>query len=85
MQGMFAPEMKGSFGTFEKSLSDAGIPGIRYLDQGSRGKDEGTSNYVIFPGNGHLIEILKKYGWAPFLAASGADQQDSYPAGLSGQ
>jgi hypothetical protein len=41
-------------------LREAGIPGIRYLDQGSRGAGEGSSNYVVFDDK--LIEILKKYG-----------------------
>jgi len=41
-------------------LREAGIPGIRYLDQGSRGTGSGTSNYVVFdPG---IIDIVKKYG-----------------------
>ena len=35
------------------------IPGIKYLDQGSRGSGEGTSNYVVFDPN--LIEILRRY------------------------
>ena len=29
-------------------LKDLGIPGIRYLDQGSRGTGSGTRNYVMF-------------------------------------
>lgn len=45
-----------------KALRDAGIPGIKYLDQGSRGSGTGTSNYVVFDDK--LIEILKKYGIA---------------------
>jgi hypothetical protein len=39
---------------------DAGIPGIRYLDQGSRGQGAGTSNYVLFRDD--IIDILRKYG-----------------------
>ena len=31
-----------------KMLQEAGIPGIRYLDQGSRTAGEGTSNFVVF-------------------------------------
>jgi hypothetical protein len=31
-----------------KALAEAGIPGIKYLDQGSRGKAEGSRNYVVF-------------------------------------
>ena len=31
-----------------KLMQETGIPGIRYLDQGSRGAGSGTRNYVIF-------------------------------------
>ena len=31
-----------------EALRQAGIPGIRYLDQGSRAGGQGTSNYVVF-------------------------------------
>jgi hypothetical protein len=31
-----------------KTLKALGIPGIRYLDQGSRGAGNGTYNYVVF-------------------------------------
>jgi hypothetical protein len=51
-------------------LSDAGIPGVRYLDQGSRAAGEGSSNYVVFDDD--LIEILKKYGLSGVLAGGGA-------------
>lgn len=47
-------------------LRDVGIPGIRYLDQGSRGAGEGTHNYVLFDDS--LIEILRKYGIAGLIA-----------------
>ena len=47
-----------------------GIPGIRYLDAGSRGAGEGTRNYVVFDDK--LIEILRRYGLLPPLAAGGA-------------
>jgi hypothetical protein len=49
-------------------LREAGIPGVKYLDEGSRGAGDGTRNYVVFPGNEHLIAILKKYG-LPISAA----------------
>jgi hypothetical protein len=39
-------------------LQAAGVPGIRYLDQGSRGKGEGTRNFVVFDDK--LISILSK-------------------------
>jgi hypothetical protein len=35
-----------------------GIPGVRYLDGGSRTAGGGTSNYVVFPGNENLLTIL---------------------------
>jgi hypothetical protein len=41
-------------------LRDAGIPGIRYLDGGSRGAGEGTRNFVVFPGNEGLLKILER-------------------------
>lgn len=39
-------------------LKEAGIPGIRYLDQGSRGAGQGTSNYVVFDPS--ITNILGK-------------------------
>jgi hypothetical protein len=48
-----------------KALREAGIPGIRYKDQGSRGAEGGTSNYVVFDDK--LIDIVKKYGLAALL------------------
>lgn len=39
-----------------------GIPGIRYLDGGSRGAGQGSSNYVVFPGNEGLLSILERNG-----------------------
>lgn len=65
------------FAAGAKALQDAGIPGIRYLDAGSRGQGEGTSNYVVFDAN--TIDILRKYGIAGLMtggAAAGASQQD---------
>lgn len=53
-----------------QTLSDAGIPGIKYLDQGSRGSGTGTSNYVVFDDK--LIEILKKYGIAGLVGGGAA-------------
>jgi hypothetical protein len=46
-------------GVASNKLLEAGIPGIRYLDQGSRGTGKGSSNYVVFDPN--LIEILRRY------------------------
>jgi hypothetical protein len=57
---------------------EAGVPGIRYLDQGSRTAGEGSRNYVVFPGNEHLIAILKKYG-LPISAAGLAALSQLHP------
>lgn len=45
-----------------EALRKAGIPGIRYLDEGSRGAGTGTSNFVVFPGNEDLLTILRRNG-----------------------
>jgi len=39
-----------------------GIPGIRYLDGGSRAGGAGTSNYVVFPGGEDFLKILQRNG-----------------------
>ncbi len=38
----------GSQAEMSKFMREAGIPGIRYLDGGSRAGGKGTSNYVVF-------------------------------------
>jgi hypothetical protein len=53
-----------------QALKDAGIPGIRYLDQGSRGAGEGTSNSVVF--SPEIMEIIRRYGLAGLMAGGGA-------------
>lgn len=42
-----------------KFLHENGIKGIKYLDAGSRGQGEGTSNYVVFDPKD--IEIMRRY------------------------
>jgi hypothetical protein len=44
------------------TLRQAGIPGIKYLDQGSRAAGDGSRNYVVFDDS--IVEIVKKYGIA---------------------
>lgn len=58
---------------------DAGIPGIRYLDQGSRAAKEGTRNFVVFDDS--TIEILRKYGLAGLIAGgvAGAGSSEQSP------
>jgi hypothetical protein len=53
-----APGMRAA----EPALKEAGIPGIRYLDGGSRGAGAGTSNYVVFAGNEDKLRILERNG-----------------------
>jgi hypothetical protein len=55
-----------------KELGDAGIPGIRYLDQGSRSAGDGSRNYVVFRDD--IIDIVKKYGIAAAASMYGMDQ-----------
>jgi hypothetical protein len=40
-----------------QKLAELGIPGIKYLDQGSRDAQAGTRNFVLFPGNEGLLGI----------------------------
>ena len=53
-----------------RRLREAGVPGTRYLDQGSRDVGSGTRNYAVWDDK--LIEILRKYGLLPPVAAGTA-------------
>jgi hypothetical protein len=52
------------------ALREAGIPGLKYLDAGSRTAGDGSRNYVVFDDN--LVNILRKYGLAGLLAGGAA-------------
>jgi hypothetical protein len=41
-------------------LKEAGIPGVKYFDRGSRSAGKGSRNYVVFDDK--LVEIMRKYG-----------------------
>jgi hypothetical protein len=42
-------------------LRQAGIPGIKYMDAGSRGQGgTGTRNFVVFPGEEKKVKILER-------------------------
>ncbi len=64
---------------FQKTYSETGISGVKYLDQGSRSAGDGTRNYVVFDDS--LVEILRKYGLVPGglagagVAASGSEAE----------
>lgn len=55
-------------------MAEAGIPGVKYLDQGSRTAGDGSRNYVVFDDK--LVDILRKYGMAGLMSgtAVGASQ-----------
>lgn len=54
-----APTEIGGRGA-SQMFQDMGIPGIRYLDQGSRGAGDGTRNIVVFPGEEQNVKILSR-------------------------
>lgn len=54
-------------------LNEAGVPGIKYLDAGSRSAGDGSRNYVVFDPK--IIEIVKKYGIAGALGAGLISQE----------
>ena len=60
-----------------EALRSVGIPGIRYLDGGSRSAGEGTRNYVILPGAEDRIRILRKYGLLGPAAMAGTNSEEN--------
>lgn len=68
-------ERSGYRGGGEAALRQAGIKGIKYLDQGSRTAGEGSHNYVVF--DDAIIAIMKKFGISLPVAASLAKWQQS--------
>jgi hypothetical protein len=52
------------------ALREAGIPGISYLDAGSRGAGQGTLNHVMF--DDATIDILRKSGIAGLVGGGAA-------------
>jgi hypothetical protein len=54
-EGMLS-QFGGSQAKVSEFMREAGIPGIRYLDQGSRSGGAGTSNFVVFdPAHMNII------------------------------
>ncbi len=53
-----------------EALKEMGVPGIKYLDAGSRGGAEGSRNYVSFDADS--MAILRKYGIAGLLGGGAA-------------
>ena len=59
----FERRMKGlddSPAAVAEQLRQMGIPGIKYLDEASRAKGEGTRNFVTFPGEEKNLTILER-------------------------
>lgn len=54
------PSLYGSGQAASQALAEAGIPGIKYLDAGSRGAGDGSRNFVIFDDK--LIGIESRNG-----------------------
>ena len=63
----------GDVGALQR-LQAAGIPGISYLDQGSRSAGTGTKNHVVF--DPATIEILRKYGLAGLMLGVAPQQPE---------
>jgi hypothetical protein len=59
LRGNTGKDLIPNYPETSQALREAGIPGIRYLDQGSRGAGQGSRNYVLFDDS--LVDILKKY------------------------
>lgn len=76
-QYLAAPRYGATPEAVASSLNQAGIPGIKYLDAGSRAAGGGTHNYVMF--DPATIAILRKYGLAAMLAGGGADAVANAP------
>jgi hypothetical protein len=69
-------------GAAAAALASKGVPGIKYLDQGSRGAGTGTSNYVMF--NDKMIDILKRYGIPGLGLSVGAGALMNNPSSSDG-
>jgi hypothetical protein len=54
-------------------FASKGIPGIKYLDQGSRAAGEGSRNFVVFDDK--TVDILRKYGVLPPIVGAALANQ----------
>lgn len=60
-QDIYQTFIQGDPVSTSRRLSEVGIKGIRYLDEGSRSKGKGTSNFVVFdPTEVKILEKNKK-------------------------
>jgi len=54
-----APQQELGAPAASEAFKNAGIPGIKYLDAGSRSAGDGSRNYVVFDDK--LVEVIRKY------------------------
>ena len=69
-----------------EAFREAGIPGIKYSDAGSRGQGgSGTRNFVVFPGEEKKVRILERDGQkaSPQGQALNWPQPDKIPKGAT--
>ena len=58
---LYAQHRGGNSAAVAEELRQAGIPGIKYLDAGSRtAQGSGTRNFVVFPGEEKKVKILER-------------------------
>ncbi|MFC6747099.1 hypothetical protein ACFQFG_22730 [Methylobacterium persicinum] len=69
MGGLIEPDF-GSSAAAALRLREAGVPGIQYLDGGSRLAGDGSRNYVTFSDD--IVSILRKYGLAGLIGGGAA-------------
>src|SRR5215471_9728965 len=74
--------MKGTSQEKAAALQQAGIPGIKYLDEGSRAAGQGTRNFVVFDPK--IIDIINKYGIAGALGMGLISQEQAQLAQQQG-
>ena len=60
--GDLVAAMNAKRATGANTMRQAGIPGIKYLDEGSRGAGKGTRNFVVFPSEEKSLTILERNG-----------------------
>lgn len=59
-QVLYHAKQSMSPASFAEFLRGKGVPGIKYLDEGSRAEGKGTRNFVVFPGEEKSMNILER-------------------------
>jgi hypothetical protein len=66
-QVLYHAKQNMSPAAFAEFLRNKGVPGIKYLDEGSRAEGKGTRNFVVFPGEEKSMNILERQGLGGLL------------------